>query len=142
MIGLGYEGLSVDELIGRLRDAQVDILVDVRLNALSRKAGFSKRALSTAVEAAGIRYIHDPRLGNPKENRAAFADASSTDGLEARRRFADSLTGGDGADGVRDLVSLVEHHSVALLCFEADGRHCHREQVIAAVETCRSPVGV
>ena len=65
MIGIGYEGLSVDQLVARLQADGIEVLVDVRMTPLSRKPGFSKRALSEALSAAGIRYVHDRRLGNP-----------------------------------------------------------------------------
>lgn len=132
MIGIGYEGLSVDQVVARLQAEGVEVLVDVRLTPLSRKPGFSKRALSEALSAAGIRYVHDRRLGNPKDNRAAYADASSDAGATARARYRELITSGDGADAVRDLAALSEEHTVAVLCFEADQTHCHREQVIVA----------
>ena len=72
LVSVGYEGRSVDELIAVLRRYDVSLLVDVRLNAISRRPGFSKRALAEALHAAGIEYRHAPELGNPKENRAAF----------------------------------------------------------------------
>jgi len=133
VIGIGYEGLIVDQLVARLQAEGVEVLVDVRMTPLSRKPGFSKRALSEALSAAGIRYLHDRRLGNPKDNRAAYADASSDAGATARARYRELITGGDGADAVRELAALAEEHTVAVLCFEADQAHCHREQVIAAV---------
>jgi uncharacterized protein (DUF488 family) len=137
MIGIGYEGLSVEELINRLRAERVNVLVDVRLTPLSRKRGFSKRGLAEALRAVGIRYVHDRRLGNPKDNRAAYADATTMDGLAARDRFRQLLGEAEGAAGVRELADLVEHESVALLCFEADEAHCHREQVMSAVREAR-----
>ncbi|MGQ2914053.1 DUF488 domain-containing protein [Microbacterium aurantiacum] len=133
MIGIGYEGLNVDQLVERLLAKGIEVLVDIRLTPLSRKPGFSKRALSEALSAAGIRYVHDRRLGNPKDNRAAYADAASDAGATARARYRELITSGDGADAVRDLAALSEEHTVAVLCFEADQAHCHREQVIAAV---------
>lgn len=138
MIGIGYEGLSLDSLIGRLKTAGVEVLVDVRLNAISRKVGYSKRALSAAVEAAGMRYVHDPRLGNPKENRAAYADRVSLEGAAARERFQLILGDGEGAKGIRDLADLVQQHSVAVLCYEANDMHCHRQQVIVAVREAQA----
>jgi uncharacterized protein (DUF488 family) len=137
MIGIGYQGLQLSDLIDRLRSDGVGVVVDVRLNAISRKAGYSKRALAAALEAAGIRYLHDPRLGNPKDNRAAYADTASPAGTAARGRFQELLNSGAGADGIRDLASLVDREPVALLCFEADERQCHRQQVMAALREAR-----
>jgi len=137
MIGIGYQGLQLSDLIDRLHSDGVEVVVDVRLNAISRKAGYSKRALAAALEAAGIRYLHDPRLGNPKDNRAAYADAASPDGTAARERFRELLNDGAGAEGVRDLASLVDREPVALLCYEADETQCHRQQVMAALREAR-----
>lgn len=137
MIGIGYQGLQLSDLIERLQADEVTVLVDIRLNAISRKVGYSKRALAAAVEAAGIRYVHDPRLGNPRENRAGFAESAPADGLAARQRFRSLLEDTAGAEGVRDLALLVEQEMVAVLCYESDESHCHREQVIAAVREAR-----
>lgn len=133
MIGIGYEGLSVDQLVTRLQAERIDVLVDIRLTPLSRKPGLSKKALSEALSTAGIRYVHDRRLGNPKDNRAAYADTTSDAGTEARARYRELIKTGDGADAVHELAALADEHVVAVLCFEADGARCHREQVIAAV---------
>lgn len=137
MIGIGYQGLQLSDLIGRLRSNGVRVLVDIRLNAISRKAGYSKRSLAAALEAAGIRYLHDPRLGNPKDNGAGHADTASDDTIAARERFERLLDGGAGAGAIRDLASLVEQESVAVLCYEADENQCHRQQVMAAVSDPR-----
>lgn len=137
MIGIGYQGLQLPDLIERLRTDGVKVLVDVRLNAISRKAGYSKRALAAALEAAGIRYLHDPRLGNPKENRTGYADSATADGIAARERFRALLDTSAGAEGIRDLARLVEQESVAVLCYETDENHCHRQQVMAAVRETR-----
>ena len=72
MIGIGYEGCDLAEFIERLRLSSVTLLVDVRLNPISRKRGFSKTALSGALADAGIAYDHMRSLGNPKWNRPGF----------------------------------------------------------------------
>jgi hypothetical protein len=101
MIGVGYEGLSVDQLVASLKAEGIELLVDVRLTPLSRKPGLSKRALSAALTAAGIRYVHDRRLGNPKENRSAYADAVSDDGIAARADYRELISGGRRGTGTR-----------------------------------------
>lgn len=137
VIGVGYEGLQLPDLMDQLRQHGTTVLVDVRLNAISRKAGFSKRALSAALDSAGIRYVHDPRLGNPKPNRAGYADTDSPEGVTAREQFRQLLASEPGTDGLRDLVELVDAEAVAVFCYEADERHCHREQIIAAMRELR-----
>jgi uncharacterized protein (DUF488 family) len=140
VIGVGYEGISVDQLVEQLNSDNVEVLVDIRLTPLSRKPGLSKRALSEAMSAAGIRYIHDRRLGNPKENRPAYADAASDEGIAARVSYCEMISSGDGAAAVLELAALAERHTVAVLCYEADESHCHRQQVITAVSDVQSSV--
>lgn len=43
----------------------VTVLLDVRLNAISRKPGFSTKRLTAALNAVGIGYRHARALGNP-----------------------------------------------------------------------------
>lgn len=138
MIGIGYEGLSLEGLIARLQAEGVGVLVDVRLNAISRKAGYSKRALGAALGAAGIEYVHDPRLGNPKANRAGYAELDSLAGEAARDHFRSILSSDVSTDAVRELANRLDSQSVAVLCFEADERHCHREQVMEFVRKART----
>ncbi|HLL68589.1 MAG TPA: DUF488 domain-containing protein [Micromonosporaceae bacterium] len=45
LVGVGYEGRTIEELIAQLHALGVSRLVDIRLNPLSRKPGLSKTAL-------------------------------------------------------------------------------------------------
>ena len=72
IVSIGYEGRDVEALIRQLQSLRVDVLVDVRLNPISRKRGMSKVALREALEAHGIRYVHHRELGNPKDNRDGY----------------------------------------------------------------------
>jgi len=121
LISVGYERRDQEELIALLIDHDVHVLVDVRLNAISRKKGFSKSALAKALETAGIDYRHERELGNPKENREPFRRGLRS----ARLRYLRHL--GNGAGPVYDeIVSLARTSRVALLCFERDHATCHR----------------
>ncbi|MCS0500042.1 DUF488 domain-containing protein [Protaetiibacter mangrovi] len=143
MFGIGYEGLTVDDLVSRLRLRGADVVVDVRLNALSRKKGYSKRALAEALEVAGIRYVHERRLGNPKDNRSAYSEVATSEGDGARARFRQLLEDGAAASAIQEVAELSKHHTVALLCYESAEEHCHRQQVLDAVrEALTSSVAV
>src|SRR6478609_1630184 len=99
--GIGYEGLTVDALVSRLRLRGVTTLVDVRLNAISRKRGFSKKALGTALEQAGIAYLHRPALGNERDNRPGYAELASVTAQEARNRYRIGLRTPDAEAGLK-----------------------------------------
>jgi hypothetical protein len=57
---IGYEGASLGEVIRRLTDAGVRLVIDVRAVAASRRPGFSKTVLSASLGEAGIDYRHSP----------------------------------------------------------------------------------
>ncbi len=131
--GIGYQGLTLDAFVSRLRLRGVVTLVDVRLNAISRKRGFSKRALSEALVGAGIAYVHLPMLGNQRDNRAGYAELDSVLAHEVRERFRQELNAEEASKALREVADLAQAGEVAIFCYEEDERHCHREQVIERV---------
>ena len=68
---IGYEKASIDQFDVVLLDANIEVLVDVRAVAISRRKGFSKSALSDRMARVGIEYVHLKSLGDPKAGREA-----------------------------------------------------------------------
>lgn len=131
--GIGYEGQAIDALVSKLRIRGVETLVDVRLNAISRKRGFSKRALAAALEGAGIAYVHMPVLGNQRDNRAGYGELDSPLARQVRERFTAELQAEAALEALEELANLARTGPVAVFCYEADEQHCHREQVLEQV---------
>jgi uncharacterized protein (DUF488 family) len=129
IMGIGYEGATVERVVDDLVAAGVTTLVDVRLTPLSRKPGLSKRALSQHLNSAGIEYVHLPELGNPKWNRPGFA-ADGAERAVAHDNYRETLCGPAAREALSRLRGLVATQAVAVLCFEADGARCHRSLVI------------
>ncbi|MCB9946560.1 MAG: DUF488 domain-containing protein [Rhodospirillaceae bacterium] len=127
---IGYERASPEEVVQALKAAGVTVLADVRAVPNSRRRGFSKRALTAAMEDAGLHYRHFVALGNPKEGREA-GHAGRMD--DFRRIFAAQLATDAAGAALQDLADLVEREQVCLLCYEADADHCHRSIVAAAL---------
>ncbi len=128
---IGYEGATVQRLVETLREARVELLVDVRAVANSRRPGFSKTALAASVGEAGIEYLHLRALGTPAEGRAA-ARAGRHD--EMRAVFAEQLSTPAAQAELETLAGLVRSgRRACLLCFEADPAHCHRTLVASAL---------
>ncbi|WP_394620062.1 DUF488 family protein [Lentzea sp. JNUCC 0626] len=132
IVGTGYEGVDLDAFLARLGEQRINVLVDVRLTPISRKRGFSKTALSTAVTSAGAGYLHLRGLGNPKTNRAGFG-GSLQELSEARDRYSALLTDEAAETALDQLVELAKHQRVAVMCFEADEQRCHRDVVLHQV---------
>ena len=130
LVSVGYEGRSASDLVALLVDAGVDVVVDVRLNAISRKPGLSKSRLSESLAQAGLGYVHLRALGNPKENREPFWTGRIAEGV---RRFRDLLAAPEPAASIDELVGLASTRRVAVLCFERDHEQCHRQVVTEVV---------
>lgn len=119
---IGYEGLKVEDFLEILIEHEVEVLVDVRAFAFSRKAGFSKKALEEHCGKAGLDYQHWVELGCPADIRDAYKE--SGDWADYTKRFKRHLPSKD--EILKDLANLAEEKVCALMCFEADPRLCHR----------------
>src|SRR5699024_8596813 len=138
-IGIGYEGRSLDDVISILRLNGIELVIDVRLNAISRKRGFSKTALRLGLEGAGITYQHFPSLGNVRENRDGYSEIGTIRGNAARQNFRERLDGDEASRALDRVAKFAQQKSIALFCFEHDGNHCHREQVLEALRSRKVP---
>ena len=128
---VGYEGTTVDAFLRTLRDASVELLVDVRAVASSRRPGFAKTRLAANLAEAGIDYLHLRGLGTPADGRAA---ARAGRHAEMHRIFGAHLATDEAQGELHALADLVQAgRRVALLCFEADPAHCHRTLVATAL---------
>ena len=132
--GIGYEGHSLDSFLTALSEGRVDCVVDVRLNAISRKTGFSKRILSDSLARAGIEYLHLPGLGNPKNNRDGFWKPGTALAAHAHAEYRRMLESDEALAAIKVLLERAEAKSVALLCFEAREETCHRHLILNALQ--------
>jgi uncharacterized protein (DUF488 family) len=123
---IGYEGTTIDQVVGVLRDADVALLVDVRAVPQSRKPGFSKRQLAAALDEIGIGYVHLQGLGTPKPGRDAVR-AGHPERMEVI--FREHMTSDRAQAELAQAKGLVRGRKSCLLCFERDHRTCHRRLV-------------
>lgn len=126
VVSIGYEGRTADELIASVVAAGVDVLVDVRLNPISRKPGLSKTKLAAALHEAGVDYLHLRTLGNPRENRDPFWSGRVAEGVQ---HFRTLMTAPEPTASLDELALLAQSRRVAVLCFERDHDKCHRQVV-------------
>ncbi len=123
---IGYEKLTQPELIARLQDAGVEVLIDVRAIAASRRAGFSKTLLTNGLAEAGIEYVHLRGLGTPKAGREA---ARAGRIAEMHAIFEEQLATPEAEHDMARAEAIVAERPAALLCLEADAAGCHRRIV-------------
>lgn len=120
---IGYESVSLAAFVGALRANQITILLDVRDYPISRRRGFSKKVLGTAVNAAGIEYQHIKELGNPKQGRVAAREGRLAD---FRRIFSRRLATKAAQLRLREIAELARNETICLMCYERDYLECHR----------------
>ena len=123
---IGYEKATLAEVIDRLKSAGVEVLVDVRAVASSRRAGFSKTLLASSLAEEGIEYVHLRGLGTPKPGREV---ARKGDIAGMRAIFEQQLRTPEAEHDMARAAAIVSERPSALLCLEADAAGCHRRIV-------------
>ena len=128
---IGYEQAKPVAVLNELTRAQIELLVDTRAVAASRRPGFSKRQLAASLEEAGISYIHLQKLGTPAEGRAA-ARGGDTDALW--RIYDKHIRKPEAQQELGELIALIKSGKrIALLCYCRDPKTCHRSRIVANV---------
>lgn len=124
LYSVGYEGFTLASFVERVRGL-VSTVVDVRLNPVSRRPGFSKKPLSAALVDAGVGYVHERALGNPMANRVYWQPGGD---VEVGRDFLRELFTQDGESraALSRLIERAHHEPVAVLCLERASANCHR----------------
>jgi uncharacterized protein (DUF488 family) len=129
---IGYEQAKSATVLDELRRARIELLIDTRAVAASRRPGFSKRQLSASLDDAGIGYVHLQKLGTPAEGRAA-ARSGDTDALW--RTYDKHIKKAEAQEELGELVALIKSGKrLALLCYCRDPKTCHRSRIVANVK--------
>jgi uncharacterized protein (DUF488 family) len=122
---IGYQGRSLDGLCMKLRDEGVLTLIDVRARAWSQRPQFRKGALTAALAASGITYLHMKSAGNPFRHDAdTWADCKPM--FRAHLNANPIVT--------RELAAAVDVTSAAVFCYEAERCACHRGVLLDRVK--------
>lgn len=123
---IGYEGKTLDELLGELKAAAVEIVLDVRAVASSRRPGFSKTALAAALKERGIDYLHLRPLGTPAAGREAARKGRIA---EMRAIYAGQLETPEAQLALEQALAEAGDRRAALLCYEKAAPDCHRSML-------------
>jgi uncharacterized protein (DUF488 family) len=123
---IGFTKSSAERFFGRLLDAGVKRVIDVRLNNVSQLAGFAKKDdLRYFLRAiGGIEYQHRPELAPTQEMLDDFKKRKGS-WDEYEKQFLDLMV-------TRQVERLLTPESLddgCLLCSEDKPRHCHRRLV-------------
>ena len=129
---IGYEGRSIDEYLNLLIKHNIKILCDVRKNPLSRKYGFSKQSLKEKITKLNMQYLHIPSLGinsQLRKNLKTEQDYKNLFFLYEKEILPSEESALD-----KIIISLKEKNRVALTCFEAESKMCHRNCISSTLK--------
>lgn len=128
LLTAGYEGLSIEAFIERLKSAGVDKVLDVREYPISRKPGFSKKSFAERLVQAGIGYEHIAALGCPKAVRNQYK--VDRDWPRYVSGFCEYIQTQPAL--LSNVLEQASSKNVCMVCFEADYRFCHRSLIAEA----------
>jgi len=126
---IGYEGLSSEEFMDKLKSKGIDVLIDVRAISNSRKNGFSKSQLKANLEYVGVSYFHFRSLGTTT-NLRDLSDETENFNLFSKL-YRDTLD--SASDIIGELSFLISENNCCLMCFEKEANQCHRSLVAEEV---------
>jgi uncharacterized protein (DUF488 family) len=134
VISVGYQQREIGDFVQMLVEHGVEKLIDVRALPLSRKKGFSKKALSSHLRNAGIAYTHLRAAGNPYRKLAGDIDYCLTLYSSYLNEHPDVI----------ELVNseLSTESPVAILCYERNHSNCHRSILLNLVQKSVSGVDI
>ena len=129
---IGYEQAKPAAFMDELERARIELVVDTRAVAASRRAGFSKHQLAAALSDHAIGYLHLQKLGTPAEGRQA---ARAGDLKTLWRVYEKHIKGPEAQAALRELLALLKSkRRIALLCYCRHPSACHRSRIAAHVK--------
>ena len=137
---IGYEGRSLEKYLNLLIQQNIKVLCDVRKNPLSRKYGFAKRTLQNACESVNIKYLHLPELGIVSEKRKNLKTQTDYDVLFTEYENTVIACENKAINFIYNLIT--NYGRVALTCFEASPKQCHRSKVANAVHKLEAAIPI
>jgi len=128
---VGHSTRPQDALIAILKEAGVELLVDVRRFPGSRRhPQFGQEALRAGLGVAGIDYRHEPDLGGRREPRPDSPNTAWR--VAAFRGYADHMASRDFQSALERLVAP-PRIPTAVMCAEALPWKCHRQLIADAL---------
>jgi uncharacterized protein (DUF488 family) len=125
---IGHSTRTFAELIALLREARIELLVDVRSVPRSRtNPQFNIDVLPEALAATGVGYRHLPSLGGRRHHRKDAMPSPNTLWRNASfRNYADYAGTKAFRAGMEELEALSRDKRCAIMCAEAVWWRCHR----------------
>ncbi|MGN8114428.1 DUF488 domain-containing protein [Labrys sp. 22185] len=128
---IGHSNRRIEEFVDLLRQAQVELLVDIRKIPMSRaNPQFNQDRLPGSLSACQISYDYIAALGGLRGKFGAFPwDRNGFWTNESFHNYADYALSGEFHEGLERLRSEGHKKRSAIMCSEAVWWRCHRRIV-------------
>src|SRR5690606_264870 len=125
---IGHSNRSLDEFLGMLREARVELLIDVRSFPRSRSnPAFNIHSLPADLASIQIGYRHCRALGGRRPKQAAVDEETNAAWrVQSFHNYADYALGNEFGAALDTLIDLGRMQRLALMCSEAVWWRCHR----------------
>lgn len=125
---VGHSTRSAEEFLELLSHFKIDLLVDVRRYASSRRhPHFAQGPLQAALARIGIGYLHEPNLGGWRRPRKDSPNSGwQTAGF---RGYADYTETEAFRAALQRLIAAAKERTVTIMCAEAVPWRCHRQLI-------------
>jgi uncharacterized protein (DUF488 family) len=131
LLTVGHGTLEAAAFASLIRDAEIEVVVDVRRYPGSRRyPHFGRDAMAEWLPAAGVQYDWEERLGG----RRSVSKESPNGGLrnEAFRGYADYMTTPEFRGALSILLERASRGRTAVMCSESLWWRCHRRLIADA----------
>jgi uncharacterized protein (DUF488 family) len=122
---IGHSNVPEERFLAMLRDAEVDVIADVRTAPYSRFfPWFSQKQLAASLSATGIGYMAmgDPLGGRPRDESLYRGGVADYETMAAQR---------DYLAGLGRLLDAAARSQVCIMCAEREPLDCHRCLLVA-----------
>lgn len=128
---IGHSTRTIDEFLSLLREAGVDVVVDVRrLPGSNRYPQFNADSLASSLDAAGISYMRSEELtGRRGREKSVPSDVNGFWRNRSFHNYADWAMTSEFRAGLDRLLTLGENAVPAVMCSEAVWWRCHRRLI-------------
>jgi len=123
--GIGHSNREWPVFVGMLVEAGIELLVDVRRFAGSRRhPQFFGETMAQALPAEGVDYLAMPELGGRRKTRPDTRNTAWRN--DSFRGYADYMETEPWRQGRDRLAGLARERRTAVMCAEALWWQCHR----------------
>jgi uncharacterized protein (DUF488 family) len=125
---IGHSTRSIAEFVGLLREAEIELVVDVRTVPRSRtNPQFNRDVLPITLSEFGIDYEHIAQLGGLRAKSATVPPSVNAFWQNPSfHHYADYAMSEDFKSGLTRVRELGHAKRCAIICAEAVWWHCHR----------------